>query len=316
MPNCLLSVVIPCYNYGQFLTDAIESVLQQQGLGDSAEVIVVNDHSSDSNTLRLLSYWKTADRRVRVVHNPGRSGAASARNLGIAEASGVWVAFLDADDIWLPTALQSRWRVLQTFPNAQWIGADFLRRYEDGTCDVEGFFKTRSATHEKLRHAYESGTTLRLIKPVAAFLRVSLGWTSTIMVKKTLLLSVGGFEATLGNYEDHHLWIRIACEADFYFVPEVVTWYRDHPMSVSRKEGPPAYWYIVAMCLLLKDPKLRPHRTLIRRKLASLFEQNMYYHRTRGERSFAIIAAAQAILYQPTRMVGWRNLVASIAGGK
>jgi hypothetical protein len=191
-----------------------------------------------------------------------------------------------------------------------------LRRYEDGSCDVQGFFKTRSPTHEKLRYAYESGTILRLIKPVADFLRVSLGWTSTIMVKKMLLLSVGGFEATLGNYEDHHLWIRIAREADFYFVPEVVTWYRDHPLSVSRKEGPPAYWYIVALRLLLQDPNFRPHRALIRRRLASLFEQNMYYHRTRGERSLAIMDAARAILHQPTRMVGWRDLVASIAGGK
>jgi len=316
MIKCLLSVVIPCYNYGQFLTEAIKSVLQQEGFDESAEVIVVNDHSSDSNTLRSLSYWETADRRVRVVHNPGRSGAATARNLGIAEASGEWVAFLDADDIWLPEALRARWQVLQTFPNAQWIGADFLRCYEDGTYDAEGFFKTRSATHEKLRHAYESGTILRLIKPVAEFLRMSLGWTSTIMAKKTLLQSVGGFEGSLGNYEDHHLWIRIAREADFYFVPEVVTWYRDHSMSVSRKEGPPAYWYIVAMRLLLQDPNFRPHRALIRRKLASLFEQNMYYHRTRGERSLAIMAAAQAILHQPTRMVGWRNLVASFAGGK
>ncbi len=316
MRNCLLSVVIPCYNYGQFLTDAIESVLQQEGLGDSAEVIVINDHSSDSSTLQSLSYWKIADRRVRVVNNSGHSGAAYARNMGIAEAAGEWVAFLDADDIWLPTALRARWRVLDTYPNAQWIGADFLRRYGDGTCDVEGFFKTRSAAHQKLCHAFESGTLLRLQKPVAEFLRMSLGWTSTIMAKKALLLNVGGFENSLGNYEDHHLWLRIAREADFYFVPEVVAWYRDHPMSVSRKEGPPAYWYIVAMRLLLKDPNFRPYRALIRRKLVSLFEQNMYYHRTRGESSLAVIAAVYSMLHQPTRMVGWRNLVASAARRK
>ncbi|HEY3305109.1 MAG TPA: glycosyltransferase family 2 protein [Candidatus Binatia bacterium] len=310
MAECRLSVVVPCRNYGQYLSDAIESVLQQEGFGDQAEVIVVNDHSTDSSTLECFSYWRTADPRVRVIDNPGRLGAAAARNLGIAEARGEWIAFLDADDVWVPGALQTRWRVLDTHPEAQWIGADFKRLRQDGTSDAEGFFKTRSVDHPRLRHACESGAVLKLVKPVPDFLQMSLGWTSTVLAKKALLLRVGGFEALLGNYEDHHLWIRLARHTDFYFVPEVVALYRDHPSSVSRREGPPAYWYIVALRMLLRDPHFRPYRTLIRRKLAFLFAQNMYYHRTRGERGRAIAAAAQSVLRHPSRMSYWKNLLA------
>src|SRR5262249_5118199 len=150
--------------------------------------------------------------------------------------------FLDADDIWVPGGLRARWQVVQTYPEAQWIGADFVRWHEDGTFDAKGFFKTRSSTHQLLCRAYKSGSVLKLLKPVTDFLQMSLGWTSTVMVKKALLLNVGGFETSLGNYEDHHLWIRLARQADFFFVPETVALYREHALSVSRKEGPPAYW--------------------------------------------------------------------------
>lgn len=314
MRDHFLSVVIPCRDYGQYLDDAIESALRQEAFSDSLEIVVVNDHSSDSNTLQRLGYWDTADPRVRVVHNPGRIGAASARNFGIAEATGEWIAFLDADDIWLPDALRVRWRALQSFPEAQWIGADFLRRYENGTCDSEGVFKSRSKTHEKLRHAYEFDTVLKLPKPVVEFLRMSLGWTSTILAKKALLESVGGFDATLGNYEDHHLWIRLAYQADFYFVPEVVTYYRDHAMSVSRNQGAPADWFIVAMHLLQRDPHFQPYRALIRKKLSLLFEQNSHHHRAHGEWRLAAMSAGRSILYQPLRLKGWRNLIAAVVG--
>ncbi len=310
MVDCRLSVVVPCRNYGQYLSDAIESVLRQEGFGKSTEVVVIDDHSTDPTTLERLSHWRTADARVRVIDNPGRSGAATARNLGIAQASGEWIAFLDADDVWVPGGLQTRWRVLDTHPEAQWIGADFRRWREDGTCDAEGFFKTRSANHPRLRHAYESGAVLKLVKPVPDFLQMSLGWTSTVLVKKALLLRVGGFEAMLGNYEDHHLWIRLARHTDFYFVPEVVVLYREHPSSVSRREGPPAYWYIVALRMLLRDPQFQPYRPMIRRKLAFLFAQNMYYHRTRGEKTRAIAAACQAVLRHPSSIGYWKNLLA------
>ncbi len=314
MRNYFLSVVIPCRDYGQYLDDAIKSALRQEAFSDNIEIIVINDHSSDSNTLQRLRYWETAERRVRVVHNPGPIGAASARNFGIAEATGEWIAFLDADDIWLPHALRVRCRVLESFPEAQWIGADFLRQYENGTHGSEGVFKSRSKTHNKLRHAYETGTVLRLRKPVVEFLRTSLGWTSTILAKKALLEGVGGFNATLGSYEDHHLWIRLAYEADFYFVPEVVTYYRDHAMSVSRNQGAPANWYIVAMRLLQDEPHFRPYRGLIRKKLCALFEQNSGYHRGRGEWRLAAMSAGRSILYQPLRSKAWRSLVAAMIG--
>src|SRR5215471_8294141 len=140
MIACPLSIVIPCHNYGRYLGDAIASVLQQEGPVENAEVLIIDDHSSDLDTLQALSYWETADPRVRVIYNRDRMGAATTRNLGISAAAGEWIAFLDADDVWTPGGLQARWRVTQMYPEAQWIGADFIYWYEDGTLDAEGFF--------------------------------------------------------------------------------------------------------------------------------------------------------------------------------
>ena len=61
MTNCLVSVVIPCRDYGRYLDCAIESVLRQDGFASSAEVLVINDHSSDPITLQRLVYWERGD---------------------------------------------------------------------------------------------------------------------------------------------------------------------------------------------------------------------------------------------------------------
>ena len=314
MEKALISIVVPCHNHGIYLSDAIESVLKQEGFGNSIEVIVINDHSDDPDTLQKLSYWQAADPLVRVLDNPGRVGAATARNLGIAAASAEWIAFLDADDVWVPGGLAARWRVIQGSEEVEWLGADFNRWYEDGRCDAEGFFKTRSSTHDLLRASFESGKVMRLTKPVREFLQVSFGWTSTIIARKSLLLKAGGFEPKLGNYEDHHLWIRLARLADFYFVPEVVTLYRQHANTVSRRDGPTSFWYILAARMLRRDPGFRQYRPFIRRKLASLFEQDMYYHRRQGETRLAVVAAAQALFHRPACMKSWKNLLAAAIG--
>src|SRR5437868_2002167 len=99
LKNPLVSVVIPTYNSASFLSQSIESVLQQTY--DNFEVIVIDDGSTD-NTEAVLSDYKDAIHYIKK-NNGGPSGA---RNLGIAEAKGEFIAFQDSDDLWLPEKLQ------------------------------------------------------------------------------------------------------------------------------------------------------------------------------------------------------------------
>jgi len=94
----------------------------------------------------------------------------------------------------------------------------------------------------------------------------------------------------------------------------VVASYRQHLESVSRIEIPPAHWYIVALRMLWRDPKFRTHRPHLRKKLASLFKQNMHHHGVRGERKLALKAAAQAVLRSPFGGRLRENVVSVLVG--
>ena len=99
--NPLVSIVIPAYNASKFIEETIESVKRQKY--QNWELIVVNDGSKD-NTEDIVSKYVLNDSRIRLI-NTKNNGVSQARNRGIFETSGQYVAFLDADDVWLPENL-------------------------------------------------------------------------------------------------------------------------------------------------------------------------------------------------------------------
>jgi glycosyltransferase involved in cell wall biosynthesis len=118
-----VSVVIPCYNGARFLRDTVGSVLAQTL--PPLEVIVVDDGSTDDSAAVAESFGSP----VRVIRQPNR-GESVARNRGIAEARGDWVAFLDADDLWLPEKLAEQAKLMA--PGVGGICSGNLARYPDG----------------------------------------------------------------------------------------------------------------------------------------------------------------------------------------
>ena len=96
MPNPTVSVVIPAYNYAHFVGEAIESVLAQTY--EDFEVLVIDDGSTD-NTREVVQAYVDKDNRVRYVYKDN-AGLSAARNTGIEIATGAYIAFLDADDLW------------------------------------------------------------------------------------------------------------------------------------------------------------------------------------------------------------------------
>src|SRR5437016_10401011 len=99
MSEPLISAVIPSYNYGHFITDAIESALGQTY--PHVEIIVVDDGSTDDTREQLAPYSE----RVCYIHQEN-GGLSAARNTGIRAAKGEWIALLDADDVWHPRKLE------------------------------------------------------------------------------------------------------------------------------------------------------------------------------------------------------------------
>jgi glycosyltransferase involved in cell wall biosynthesis len=308
--SCRLSVVIPCYNDGFYLPQAVESVLSQGVPGVELEILVIDDHSSDPYTLEVFSRLETANREVHILHNTGIRGPAAARNIGIKAARGEWIAFLDSDDIWLSGGLLARWQATKDIPNAEWIGADFVYWYKDGTCDQMGYFKTNSITGRSVCSAYHSGRPQRFVRPVHEFLTCLLTWTSTTLVKKCLLERVGGFDERLKGPEDFHLWIRLARVSDFYFVPVIAAKYRQHDKSLMNGRGNIHFCRRrEAVNLLLLDPAFSPYRGAIRDNLTFFHRDIAYGHLADGEKWLAVHHAVMAVLRKPFWVSGWKTLL-------
>ena len=106
--NKLISVIIPCYNYGKFLIDAVDSVLNQTY--KQFEIIIINDGSTDEDTISILN--KIDNPKIRIFHI-SHSGPSISRNVGLKEATGEYIQFLDADDILHPEKFEMQINALK-----------------------------------------------------------------------------------------------------------------------------------------------------------------------------------------------------------
>ena len=308
-----VSVVVPCHNGGQFLSASIRSILEQEVANATLEIVVVDDRSSDPSTMKELTKW-AAHPRVRVMPSEGAPGPSGARNTGIRRSEGEWIAFLDDDDLWLPRSLQHRLDVLEIYPDATFISADFIRLIGGRQESEQGFFRTRPLTRELLKPALQSGRIQRLERPVNLFLQVILTWTSVAMARRDVLLDIGGFDEGLMKAEDNHLWIRLARREDLVFTPHVVALYRQRSGSLTDEKEPPRHWSIIAYEKLLADPDFRPYRRAIRNRLSGFALENAYYHRRLGERRKAIEQARLAVTRAPGALRNWKALMGSLLG--
>jgi hypothetical protein len=134
------------------------------------------------------------------------------------------------------------------------------------------------------------------------------------MVKRAVLLQLGGFDEGIDVAADAHLWYRLACHTDYFFLWRVVALYRQHAGSISHSEMVAQYRRITALRLLLKDPRFRSYRAAVYDRLALLYQEAAYTHRTQAQRWKAGRAAARSVACAPARLAAWRNLLAALVG--
>lgn len=208
----LVSVVIPAWNSAATLGRAIDSVLAQTW--PALEIIVVDDGSEDATGAVLAGYGA----RIRVIRQ-ANAGPSAARNRGIREASGDYLAFLDADDYWLPEKLARQAELLDARPElgfcstATQVADPQGRPLRDWSC-----------------HAGAAPLLETLFQHSAA---VS-GSTSGVLARRALVQEAGGFDETLRGFEDPDLWIRLAARAGYACIAEPLTRVVRTPGSVSH----------------------------------------------------------------------------------
>ena len=211
--NPTVSVIIPTYNRGWILREAIESVLSQEFTDH--ELIVVDDGSTDDTPEILEGYGRDI-----IVLQQSNRGVSAARNRGIASSRGQLVAFLDSDDLWLPRKLTRQVDFFKANPAAL-------------ICQTqETWVRNGVRVNPGNRHHKFSGM---IFEPSLALCLVS---PSAVMIRKTVFDRVGTFDESLPACEDYDLWLRVSCRYPVFLLDEPLIIKRGgHQDQLSRAAG-------------------------------------------------------------------------------
>ncbi|MGE5472597.1 MAG: glycosyltransferase family 2 protein [Ignavibacteriales bacterium] len=212
----LFSVVIPLYNKEPHIQRTINSVLAQKI--QDFEIIVVDDGSTD-NSVEVIKRFK--EQRIRLIKQKN-AGVSAARNRGIKETKADLIAFLDADDEWTPSFLETVLRLREKYPEA---GA-YVTAYEK--CDVKG--KRLRPSYKKIPPAPWEGLLSNYFL-IASLQEMPIS-TSAICIPKSVLTEFGGFQEGLLVWEDSELWGKIALKYKIAFSHEMGSIY--HIGAINR----------------------------------------------------------------------------------
>lgn len=306
-----ISAIIPCYNSGIYLIEAVNSLLRQRGNFELAEVIVVDDRSDDAVTRQALHQVAGID-RVRLLTNVGPRGAAAARNTGLAEARSQWVAFLDADDILTEESFEVRCEAARRFPDVGWVGGDICLADRDGTASGPPMLQSGDVVRPVVAEAFRTGQPIRLTRPVEAFIRSPACHTCSILVRRDLVELVGGFDTELIRQQDYHMFLKLAAISDFVFTPHVVMLYRQHDSNSTKDTVQLMSWRAKALRKLEMEKEFHPFRVELRRKISEVYLARAYECRRRGLRKEAIESSLLSCFYAPTFLRGYRSLAAAL----
>lgn len=217
MPTLLITVIIPTYNRKEKTLRAISSVLEQSR--DDMEILVVDDGSTDG-TAEFLVEKQLPVTLIRKENG----GVSSARNTGIKNAKGKYIAFLDSDDTWLPNKLDAQIEYFNTHPEASLVYTDQYLCIDGEDLEITRFQRDKPENNLAL----------------PAFVQLTPVHTSTVLIKKEVLDTVGYFDETLKMHEDSELWNRVSDYGTFGFVEEVLSRYywdsdADHLTGTKNK---------------------------------------------------------------------------------
>jgi glycosyltransferase involved in cell wall biosynthesis len=204
----LVSVIIPAYKAAAYIEETINGVLNQTH--QHFELIVVNDGSPD-NQDEFIQPFADADPRVQYIKQPN-SGVSVARNKGFSHSKGELVAFLDADDVWLPQNLEKK---VALFAQEEALG---LVHSDLAVID----------SNSQLTGATKSGKEGHILEDLLAWNGTCVPTPSSILVRREVVEKVGGFDPQLSNAADQEFFFRVANAYKIGRVPEVTWHYRVH----------------------------------------------------------------------------------------
>ena len=281
----LVSVVIPAYNAAAHIADALESLGAQTCR--EMEIIVVDDGSVDATHDIVMRGFP----EVRCIRQPN-GGASSARNRGVQDARGEWVAFLDADDTWHPDKLRAQLALMRRHP-----GVRLCRTWGSETPLPHG---------DALHNGPDGLPEHELFPSLASTLLNPYFTTSTVMVRRDAFLAVGGFDTSLKIAEDIDLYLRLLKDAPEVLLLKAVAVFK-RPVPGSLGDDDEA-GYVQLLRLYERFFQRNPQvvravgNSVRRQAMADLWGRYAASLRRNGKRAMARRAALRSMLLHPSSL--------------
>ena len=230
-----VSAIIPTFNRLPMLKEAVDSILAQDF--EDLELIVVDDGSTDGTIEEIKKYGG----RVKLLQQPQNRGVSAARNRGLLQARGKYIAFLDSDDLWVKEKLKAQVSFLENNPQ-------YPLCYTD-----EIWIRRGKRVNPRIIHSKYSGWIFEKCLPLCIIS------PSSAVIRRTLFSKVGLFDEALPVCEDYDLWLRITARFPVFFLNRKLIIKRGgHPDQLSQRSWGNDRYRVIALEKLLSEPFIGP----------------------------------------------------------
>lgn len=288
---------MPAYNARQYIEESIRSVMNQDY--PNIELIVIDDGSKDG-TPELAEQFGS---RVKVLRQ-NNSGPAAARNRGIAAARGDFIAFLDADDVWLPGKMALQVQYLQDHPDVGVVFGGFSRWYPE----ADGSFLVPPIP-------VNLNTPLKFVSEHSGWIYKDILLDSVIciitaVVRRSVIETVGNFDESLPTGEDYDFWLRVSHQFRAVELHRTLAYYRMHAASTTKVPRKENNEYKVLLKTLAAYGSAGPDNVAtpenaLRARFFQLCFSHGYFHVWFGDPEVAQTAFSTALHHSPLRPKVW-----------
>jgi glycosyltransferase involved in cell wall biosynthesis len=212
----IVSIIVPTYNGVRYIAETIQSILQQTY--KDFEIIVIDDGSTDETVQVIHSFGK----KVRYFYQSNR-GPASARNIGIQQAKGKYIALIDHDDLWLPNKLEKQVPILEKMPGVGLVYSDAFNFYTDSNeCPNTCFDLKQPYAGKVFKYLFIGNFIPNL----------------TVLVRKECFEKIGYFDVSgkMRMTDDYHMWLQVSQQYDFEYIDQPLAKFRRHQNNMSRDD--------------------------------------------------------------------------------
>jgi glycosyltransferase involved in cell wall biosynthesis len=209
-----VSIILPVYNGEKYLSETIDSIIEQTFA--DWEIVAVNDGSTDNSHSILQQYKSNLGSKIKIIDQEN-SGVSVARNVAIDNSESEYLAFIDADDMWLPEKLEKQIKILDNNPDVALVYSDLLDLIENKTTRRKQILK------RKLQRGY-------IFEPLFYFNFIAL---SSVVLRKEMIEKYGNFDSDYKIIQDYDLFLRIAEKNVIDYVDESLLIYRIHENNIS-----------------------------------------------------------------------------------